>query len=71
MAILAGVILMLLAGAAGFLYWQAQAIVGELQAGAKRPIVEQARLVLGTEPTRSLALLLRGMLASFQSLPHG
>src|SRR5215211_7817300 len=48
-----GVFLVLAGAAAAFVYWQAEAIVGEFHAGAKRQVVEAARPELDVAPQRS------------------
>ena len=48
----AGGCLMLAGAAAGFVYWQAQTIVDEFQAGPKRQAVESARPELEVDPRR-------------------
>lgn len=42
--------LLLALSGAGYLYWQARSLVGELQAGPKKEIVEEANIALGTDP---------------------
>jgi polyisoprenyl-teichoic acid--peptidoglycan teichoic acid transferase len=48
-----GAFLVLAGAAAAFVYWQAESIVGEFHAGAKRHVVEAARPELDVAPRRS------------------
>lgn len=49
-----GAIAALVVSAAGYAYWQARSIVGEMQAGEKLVVVQSARKELGVEPRRSI-----------------
>jgi polyisoprenyl-teichoic acid--peptidoglycan teichoic acid transferase len=51
--VLPGVFLVLAGAAAAFVYWQAESIVGEFHAGAKRQVVDAARPELDVAPQRS------------------
>ena len=47
-----GAFLVLVGAAAAFVFWQAEGIVGEFQAGAKREVVDAARPELDVDPRR-------------------